>query len=285
MLQEHQRDQALALWLEKTDHWFPEHITKSAWLEHTPFAAWLIPALRPRVVVELGTHRAVSYMAFCRANAKLEIPAKCFAVDTWQGDEHAGTYSDEIFDEVAKLNEQYRDFSTLLRCRFDEALGQFQDGSIDLLHIDGLHTYEAVSEDFYSWLPKMSERGVILFHDTEVRTRNFGVWQLWAEISQRYPHFDFKHGFGLGVLVVGSERPNEIFEICEAFKNPTSRASFRKLFEARGREVSDKYAAMMDAEFQKIWWFPYVSPLKKFLKKILPTAVIEQLSLLLRRAR
>jgi hypothetical protein len=259
--------ESLALWLDVTDHWFPRHVTESAWLEHTPFAAWIISTLKPKVVVELGTHRAVSYMAFCQANAKLESPGKCYAVDTWEGDEHAGKYSEDIFNEVVKLNERYGDFSTLLRCRFDQALSQFQNGSIDLLHIDGLHTYEAVSEDFYSWLPKMSKRGVILFHDTEVRTGGFGVWRLWGEISQQYPHFGFNHGFGLGLLAVGTEIPQELSEFCKASTDPISQQYLRKMFEARGREISDVYNPKNGNHSHRKWWRPYVTRFKTFLKK------------------
>jgi hypothetical protein len=267
MQHEAPQDQSLALWLNETDHWFPGHVTESAWLEHTPFAAWIISTLKPKVVVELGTHRAVSYMAFCQANAKLESPGKCYAVDTWEGDEHAGKYSEDVFNEVVELNERYGDFSTLLRCRFDEALCQFQNGSIDLLHIDGLHTYEAVSEDFYSWLPKMSERGVILFHDTEVRTGGFGVWRLWGEISQQYPHFDFKHGFGLGLLAVGTEIPQELSELCKASTDPISQQYLRKMFEARGREISDIYSPKKGNHSHRKWWRPYVARFKTYLKK------------------
>ncbi|MEI2642880.1 MAG: class I SAM-dependent methyltransferase [Candidatus Nanopelagicales bacterium] len=46
---------------------------------------------------------------------------------------------------------RYPGFSYLMRMYFHEALDHFEDESIDLLHIDGLHTYDAVKEDFTTW--------------------------------------------------------------------------------------------------------------------------------------
>jgi Methyltransferase domain len=227
--------------------WWPHHIDQSAWLEHTPFAAWLIPRFKPNLMVELGTHRAVSYMAFCQANAKLDVPGKYFAVDTWEGDEHAGIYSEAIFHGVEKLNDQYREFSTLLRCSFVEASSHFQEASIDLLHIDGLHTYEAVSEDFYTWLPKMSDRGIILFHDIEVKERNFGVWKLWNEVIQKFPHFAFSHGHGLGILAVGHKIPETLKELFDAGKSLEQVQYWRENFHALGARVSKNYNARLRA--------------------------------------
>jgi glycosyltransferase involved in cell wall biosynthesis/predicted O-methyltransferase YrrM len=210
-------------------------VVQSAWLEHGPFAFWLADQLRPRTFVELGAHNGYSYFCFCQAIDKLNIGATCYAVDTWQGDEHAGFYDESVYQSVVSKNERYRAFSQLLRMRFDEALQYFPDKSIDLLHIDGRHFYDDVKEDFESWLPKLSPCGIILFHDTQVRERNFGVWRLFEELSASYSTFNFVHGHGLGVLAVD--------------KIPETLSS---LFSASGEDVDiirRSYARLGSAEY------------------------------------
>ncbi|MEM5438194.1 class I SAM-dependent methyltransferase [Paraburkholderia diazotrophica] len=187
----------------------------SAWWEHVPFAHWLVASIRPRSIVELGTHNGVSYSAFCEAVVREGLDTQCSAVDTWLGDEHAGRYSEGVYAELRTFHDsRYGSFSTLVRSTFDEALGYFPDCSIDLLHIDGLHTYDAVRHDFESWLPKLTDRAVVLFHDINVRANDFGVWKVWSELQERYPSFTFTHGHGLGVLAVGKAVPAAARQLC-----------------------------------------------------------------------
>jgi GT2 family glycosyltransferase len=207
-------------------------LTVGPWMEHGPFAFWLMNTLRPSLFVELGTHTGFSYFSFCQAVKDFRLPTKCVAVDTWQGDEHATYYGEEVFTRVAATNsEQYSGFSQLIRARFDEALPRFGDGEVDLLHIDGRHLYGDVKEDFESWRPKLSSRGVVLFHDTNVRERDFGVWKLWHELSSVYPSFEFLHGYGLGVLTVGSEVPPSLRALFSASAERTTdiRAAYSQL--------------------------------------------------------
>lgn len=178
-----------------------------SWVGHIPFASWLVRVGKPRIIVELGTHSGNSYFAICQAVNQYETGSKCYAVDTWQGDAHALSYGEDIYEMVRKHNEQnYTSFSTLHRMTFDEALSKFEDGSVDFLHIDGLHTYEAVKHDFETWFPKLAPGAIVLFHDTNVRKEDFGVWKFWSELKDRYLHcIEFLHSHGLGVLQIPYE--------------------------------------------------------------------------------
>ena len=186
------------------------------WTGHLTFASDLIVALQPSLIVELGTHWGEAYYTFCQTVQEHGLSCLCYAVDHWLGDEHAGHYGEEVFEEVGRYNERfYRQFSYLLRRSFDDALTQFADASISLLHIDGLHTYDAVTHDFRNWLPKVKPGGFVLLHDICPRHQDFGVWRLWDEIKSEFPDtFEFHHSWGLGVLrKQGGDRKTPLEEL------------------------------------------------------------------------
>jgi O-antigen biosynthesis protein len=208
----------------------------SAWVTHIPFAFTLTALARPRVLVELGTHYGVSYLAFCQAVKALGLPTRCTAVDTWTGDAHSGFYGEEVLAKVRENHDpHYSGFSRLLQMEFDTAVKLFEAGTIDLLHIDGLHTYEAVLHDYETWLPKLSPQAVVLLHDTAVVERDFGVHRLYAELAVKHPAFAFAHGNGLGVVAPGGDPPEAVVEFLEfAAANP---AETENCYAALGERV------------------------------------------------
>ncbi|GLQ48039.1 hypothetical protein GCM10007862_30900 [Dyella lipolytica] len=216
----------------------PSVVPPFGWVGHIPFAYLAVDLLRPACIVELGTHSGNSYLAMCQAVRMLALPSRCFAIDTWQGDSHASHYTDQVYQSLrARHDPRYGDFSQLLRSRFDDALEHFADHSVDLLHIDGLHTYEAVKHDFETWLPKLSDKAVVLLHDTAVVERGFGVRGFFEELSQRYPCFEFVHSNGLGVVAVGANVPEPFMAFLQ--QGQTNPAALRAFFEALASNLVD----------------------------------------------
>ena len=203
----------------------------SSWVPHIPFAMSLVEMCRPDRIVELGTLHGDSYCAFCQAVDQLKLPTRCTPVDTWEGDQHAGKYGPEVLNGLREHHDPlYGKFSTLLQSTFDNALAQVPDGSVDILHIDGFHSYDAVKHDYENWKPKLSDRGVVLFHDSQVRDPGFGVWTLWEEISPQYPSFEMHHAFGLAILAVGANAPEPLLRFLrQANADPAGMRLYYKL--------------------------------------------------------
>ncbi len=233
--------------------WEPDRMgVASAWWGHVPFAHWLVAAMRPGMVVELGTHTGVSYAAFCKAVATLRLPAQCVAVDTWKGDPQAGLYGESVFQDLAAWHDaRHAGFSRLLRAEFDAARRLFGPGSIDLLHIDGLHDEASVRHDLETWLPTLSARGVVLMHDTEVHRDGWGVATVFRQARERFPGFGFRHGFGLGVLAVGPDADPAVAALCAADSTAEGEA-LRRMFQVTGeRWMADQALRHAQAQARK----------------------------------
>lgn len=215
--------------------WSPNYLEPSAWIEHIPFAFWLVENLQPATIVELGVYNGTSFFSFCQAVERLDLNTSCYGVDTWQGDEHAGFYNDEVYNRVKNYNDNhYSRFATLIRSSFDEARPYFVDRSVSLLHIDGLHTYEAVKHDFETWLPTLADNAIVVFHDINVRERGFGVFKFWEELKKEYDHFEFDFGSGLGVLATGTNYNHMLNSLFQKNRSSELYPFLKNLFSERG---------------------------------------------------
>jgi cephalosporin hydroxylase len=80
---------------------------------------------------------------------------------------------------------------------------------LDLLFIDGDHTYEGVKADFEAYAPLVRSGGVIAFHDIAEHPKESGceVARFWQEIKSLYAHEEIienqQQGWaGIGILKV-----------------------------------------------------------------------------------
>ena len=172
------------------------------WEGHRDFAYDLLHFVRPARLVELGSQYGCSLFTFCQAVRDFKLNTEINAVDMWSGDIGAEMSGEEVYALVQKTAATYYPEVKLhlFQMRFDQALPDFADESIDILHIDGGHTFEDVERDFTTWLPKLKENGIVLFHDV-YSPIDQGSCNHWEKTKKEYDcYFDFTHSCGLGVL-------------------------------------------------------------------------------------
>jgi hypothetical protein len=215
-----------------TPIWVPP---ESSWLEHAPFGFWLIDALRPHSIVELGTRSGYSFAVFCQAVQTLSLDCRCYGVE----DARTESYSEETFRAISDhIDTRYKSFSSLIRSDLDQTRAQFADESVDLLHIDRCHSYKAALADFILWRSCLSKSGVVLFHHTNVRQEGFGVARLWQELARDHKHFEFVHGLGLGVLGTGEAFPAALEYLFGSTREPQVVNQIRFAYSQLGSLIS-----------------------------------------------
>ncbi|WP_244815391.1 glycosyltransferase [Caballeronia sp. Lep1P3] len=176
-------DQALA----PASFWWPEHIVPSPWLEHAPFAFWLVDALRPSSIVEAQATDGFLFSTMCQAVTQLALNTQCVAFIAENAHASAATA-----DFEADQARRFTAFSRIVRASGTQAaFEKIPDSSIDVLIALGKPGASAPLE---SWLPKLSARAVVLVRADAVS-------------AARCPSMVFPHGGGLGVLVAGSQAP------------------------------------------------------------------------------
>ena len=214
-----------------------------AWQGHLPFAAWLVAALRPGLLVELGTGAGPSHAGFCEAVLAGGLPTRCLAVDDGAEDAEAGRGAEILAELLAFHDARYGAFSRRLRLPVEEALPHVADGSVGLLHIDGQRRGAAVARDYAGWLPKLAPDAVVLIHGTGRREDGADIRPYWAELAGHHPSFEFLQGQGLGVLAPGRTPPAVLAPLFRCAADPGVAARLRGRFALLG--------GRWEAEFQR----------------------------------
>ena len=91
---------------------------------------------------------------------------------------------------------------------------------------------------------------MVLFHDTRVKDRGFGVWKLWEELTKRYPSFEFHHGFGLGVLGYGPAIPDIMREFFAS--NDRQSSAIREAYSHLGQSIEARFR-LLSSNVARSW--------------------------------
>jgi len=198
---------------------FPQLRSREFYVETFDFqsglgdSAWLLYGLarsiKPKVCVETGSARGKSA---CTVGLALRRNGfgKLYAIDP-----HSTTsWNDaQSVDSFAVINEHLRkagvtDFVEIVRKTSVEAARGW-DKKIDLIFIDGDHSYEGVKTDWELFLPHLSEFGVVVFHDTiwdlkpdkSIARADMGVPRFVDELrAAGYPVITIDQNFGVSLV-------------------------------------------------------------------------------------
>jgi len=137
---------------------------ESNWKGHLSFVFWLVKYLKPKIVMDLGFDRGLSTIAFGFKNK-----GKVFGIDWFD----KGDYIEKCF----ALDSASRNISNAIRFHYIKnvhlTIGPFEEvlkkwkANIDILHIDGAFTYDAIKYYYESWIPYLNQNGVVLIHGIE----------------------------------------------------------------------------------------------------------------------
>lgn len=188
-------------------------------LDHTEFrsglgdSAWLLyglaRALRPQVCVEIGSAQGKSACYVGLALQENER-GKLYAIDPHKPTQWNDQESVDSFDIIRRNleNTGLTDYVEIVRSTSEEAERGWRR-EIDLLFIDGDHSYEGVKRDFELFAPHVQKLGLVVFHDTLWDLRpdprysraDMGVPRFVDELRRRgYPVTTFPQNFGVSMV-------------------------------------------------------------------------------------
>ena len=144
------------------------------------------------------------FSTFVFGNALQGSSGTIYGIDLFQGDIHTG-FRDTSSSVTDKITEHNLTNIKIIKGEFTE-VSKTWTTPIDILHIDGLHTFEAVKTDFLTWAPFVKNSGIILFHDITA----FAEIQHFFRILSGGHKLYFTHSAGLGILTQNEELAHSI---------------------------------------------------------------------------
>jgi predicted O-methyltransferase YrrM len=158
-----------------------QHINWNSGLGHSAWILYsLVRAKKPQVCVEIGSARgrSASFIGLAlRDNGK----GMLYAIDPhlqtpWNDPDSRDTFI-EMRKNLAAVGVQ--GFVRVIR-DWSGAVASSWNRPIDILFIDGDHSYEGVKRDWEAFLPHMAPFGIVVFHDT--------IWNIQASAPKDYPN-------------------------------------------------------------------------------------------------
>jgi predicted O-methyltransferase YrrM len=93
---------------------------------------------------------------------------------------------DRLFNIVSSNLQKFEGRAKLLREKSWDAAERFEDKSLDLVYIDGDHTYQGVVKDLASWFPRVRKGGMICGDDIRWPGVKMAVDEFFLRLGKDY---------------------------------------------------------------------------------------------------
>ena len=127
-------------------------------------------------VCEIGSYLGASTRLLALA-AKLKN-GRVFAIDTWGNDAMGSEVKSETFFEFLLNVHEFRDKIELVRGWSHDVAHHIPNG-LDMVFVDGDHSYGAVLKDLLTYIPKLRRGGLIVLHDYTFESVRAAAEQAW----------------------------------------------------------------------------------------------------------
>ncbi len=195
--------------------WRSRYLCKSDFLYHLPFVFWLTEVLRPTTVVELGLTDGQSYFGFCQAVDRLNLAARCYGIFTPAGKDAPPAVAQARSLIETHNEENYDEFSRLLRRPAASALSRFAPASIDVLLVDMGLTRVQMDKVLEAAAEKLSARGVLLLHGFGEGEKEEQAHEILDALSQSHKTVFLEEGSGLAMVLFGQEQSSRLRQFAD----------------------------------------------------------------------
>jgi glycosyltransferase involved in cell wall biosynthesis len=217
-------------------------IDTCSWTEFSPFIFWLVDAMTPRAILDIGAPGGSSALSFCEALDQSASDGRCLSIRHWTDPSLDGGQAVSVHEAQQRhqLSRQSHRL-TLLDCGIDEALMNVANGSIDIVSIDGSCRDLFGDGIFAKVLEVLSDRAVILVRGINIGSIESGIRGFWNHISKERLRFELYHGDGLGIIGIGRDLPEALQKVFAL--SAVDARMFRNIYEQLGRAVRKSNAA------------------------------------------
>lgn len=110
------------------------------------------------IIVEIGTFQGASAVVLAKTQRQI------FTIDRYE------EFDDYHPTTLAEVKDKLKEFESITVLKGEsESFAKIWNKPIDLIFIDGNHSYEGVKQDIENWLPHLKKKGRMMFHDYQSR--------------------------------------------------------------------------------------------------------------------